>query len=91
MALLWPPLDPSDLPDRRRPGDPYHLGLMVTQRRAIMVATALFPDEIADGSDCRDEVGRVGLPCTYCNERNQAWRTRVRTVRAAMIDAMGRT
>lgn len=85
--LLWPPLELSDIPDSRAPGEPWHKGLMVTQSRAIAVATALFPSEVADGSDCRAQYDRVGEPCLVCADRNQAWINRVREVRAAIMAA----
>lgn len=84
----WPPLEPSDVLDRRaNKTDPWHVGLMVTQDRAIAVAATLFPDDIADGSDCRAEHGRLGLPCNCCAYKNQNWIVTVRKVRAAMMEA----
>lgn len=87
MADLFPPIPEGDPPDRRAPGEPWHGGLMVTQGRAVRVASALFPDEVADGSDCRAEVGREGEPCRACAARNAAWADRVREVRRAMLEA----
>lgn len=84
---LFPPLDPSDPPDTRAKGAPWHVGLMVTQARAIAVASALYPFEFADGGDCRAEHGREGQPCSACAYRNEEWKTRVREVRAAMHKA----
>lgn len=87
----WPPLGPDDVPERRLgdPRDPttHHVGCVVSQGRAIVVAARLFPDEVADGSDCRAEVGREGSPCRACESRNAAWIARVREVRAAMMEA----
>lgn len=60
---------------------------MITRERAIVVASKLFADEVADGSDCRQEVGRVGLPCTACAQRNAQWNKRVDEVRAIMLEA----
>lgn len=77
----------GDLPDKREKGAPWHKGLMITQQRAIAVAAKLFPDEVADGSDCRAEVDREGIPCRVCAERNKAWEDRVRQTRLAMLEA----
>jgi hypothetical protein len=60
---------------------------MVTQKRAIIVASALYADEVTDGTDCRAEIGREGEPCHACAYRNQQWQDRVRSVRAAMLKA----
>lgn len=92
-AKLWPPLGPDDVPERRI-GDPkdaksWHVGCMVTQDRAIAVAVRLYPDEIADGSDCKGEIGREGEPCRICAAKNTNWIERVREVRAAMLAAFG--
>jgi len=86
MASLFPPLTPEDVPETRIGGQ-WHVGCMVTQRRAIAVASALFPDEVTDGTDCRSEVGREGAPCRFCAEKNEAWTSRVREVRKAMMEA----
>lgn len=86
MKTLFPPLGPDDVPETRIDGK-HHVGCIISQRRAIMVARALFPDEIADGSDCRAEHGREGEPCRVCAENNQRWKDRVREVRAAMMEA----
>lgn len=90
-AKLFPPLGPDDIPETRigDPRDPksWHIGCLVTQNRAIRVARKLFAEEIADGSDCRAEIGREGEPCRLCAERNELWTNRVREVRAAMIEA----
>lgn len=83
----FPPIHPDDLPDRRGKGEPWHVGLMMTQERAIAVASALFADEIADGSDCRKEWQREGEPCRCCADRNDNWSERVRAVRRAMMEA----
>lgn len=91
MGKLWPPLAPDDVPETRTgdPKDPksWHVGCMVTQDRAIRVARALYPDEVADGSDCRAEIGREGEPCRACAARNAEWVARVREVRKAMMEA----
>lgn len=88
----FPSLDPAIDPPETRTGDPkdpksWHVGCMITQSRAIAVTAALFPDEIADGSDCRAEVGREGEPCRLCDARNTQWTERVRQVRKAMMSA----
>lgn len=87
----FPPLGPDDppetRPDGRRDAASWHVGCMVTQLRAISVATALFPAEVADGSDCKAEDGREGEPCRICAGRNEVWTQRVREVRKAMMDA----
>lgn len=91
MGKLWPPLADTDPPETRigdsKDAKSWHVGCMVTQDRAIITARALFPDEVADGSDCRAEVGREGEPCRSCAARNTAWIERVREVRAAMFCA----
>lgn len=87
MTDIFPPLGPDDMPETRAKGEPWHKGLMVTQRRAIAVAKALFPDEAANGTDCRAEIGREGEPCRACADANAQWVERVRQVRQAMIDA----
>ena len=60
---------------------------MVTEKRARAIARRLFPDDYADGSDCRNEYGRRGEPCRVCAERNAAWQDRIAQVRAAVMDA----
>ncbi len=60
---------------------------MITQERAIYVASKLFPDDMTDGSDCKNESGRVGEPCNVCADKNKQWSDRVREVRAAMMGA----
>jgi hypothetical protein len=91
VGKLWPPLAATDPPETRigDPKDPksWHVGCMVTQDRAITAARLLFPDEVADGSDCRAEIGREGEPCRSCAARNAAWVARVREVRAALFCA----
>jgi len=54
--------------------------------RAEALARRLFPDDVADGTDCRAEIGREGQPCSACASRNAAWTDRVREVRAALQD-----
>jgi hypothetical protein len=92
MNPAWPPIPEGDPLDRRpedQRGNPraYQIGETISQTRAIRVASALFPDEIADGGDCRAEVGREGQPCQVCAERNAQWSNRVRQVRFAMMEA----
>lgn len=60
---------------------------MVTEGRAVTVARKLFPEEYSDGSDCRNEFGRIGESCRICIAKNAAWDKRVAEVRAAMIEA----
>lgn len=86
MNTLFPPLSPDDVPETRIDGK-HHVGCIISQRRAIMVARALFPDEIATGADCRAEIGREGEPCRACADNNAQWIHRVREVRAAMMEA----
>jgi len=59
---MWPPLEPEDMPDTRKKGEKWHKGLMISQSRAISVASVLFPDEIADGSDCMMGDAKNTLP-----------------------------
>lgn len=60
---------------------------MVTQGRAIVVASALFADEVTDGSNCRKQHDRMGDLCQICESRNEAWAARVAEVRRAMFKA----
>ena len=60
---------------------------MVTEKRAESVARLLFPDEVADGNDCRHERERIGQPCRICADGNAEWQARIAGVRAAMIKA----
>lgn len=87
----WPPIPPGDPSETRmgNPSDPnsWHIGMMISQGRAISVARALFPDEETNGSDCKGEIAREGLPCNVCASRNQQWFNRVAEVRRAMIKA----
>jgi hypothetical protein len=78
---VWPPIPEGDLPDTRpKGGGPHHIGLTVSQGRAIAVASELFPDEVSIGHEC--------VPgCLFCAERNRLWADRVRQVRRAMIKA----
>lgn len=87
MDVFWPKIPEGDPPEVRRSGEPHHTGLIVSQARAIYVASKLFPDDIADGHDCKKEYGREGQPCSVCAERNQRWADRVREVRLAIIGA----
>ena len=82
-----PDLEPGDLPDTREAGEPWHIGLMVTRRRAAVVAAELFPDDVADGSDCQIDRALPGAPCVFCMAKNQEWAQRVRATRAAMLKA----
>lgn len=98
----WPIIPEGDPPQNRAIRDPetgvwtrgdpgdarsHHAGCIVTQGRAAKVAYRLFADEATDGSDCRQEIGRIGEPCRVCASRNEAWSERVRQVRLAMIEA----
>lgn len=74
-------------PEERKAMFEESLNKMVTQGRAIRAARLLFPDEYADGSDCRMETGREGEPCRFCAERNVQWTARVAQVRDAMKEA----
>ena len=47
--------------------------MQITQQQAEAIAKRLFPDLISDGSDCKAEIGREGLPCRPCQEKNEAW------------------
>lgn len=47
--------------------------MQITEQQAEAIARRLFPDLISDGSDCKAEIGRVGLPCRPCHEKNEAW------------------
>jgi hypothetical protein len=70
----WPAdRSPFDI-GRRALGDktPWHVGRVVTRRRAMIVAARLFPDDVTDGTDCKAEIGREGLPCRNCARAN-AW------------------
>lgn len=92
MDVFLPTIPDGDPPEIRAPdrrGDPkaYQIGETITQRRAIYVASKLFPDDMADGTDCRKETGREGEPCRVCAARNEQWAARVRQVRQAMISA----
>jgi hypothetical protein len=39
---------------------------------AAQLAVELFPNEVANGTDCKNEHGRIGMPCRVCAERNDA-------------------
>lgn len=86
--MSWPPIPEGDPSEKRHEDGRWHMGCMITQQRAIAVATILFPDEVADGSDCRNEYGREGQPCRACADRNEAWVQRVRQVRLAMMEGL---
>jgi hypothetical protein len=81
MARVWPPLDSRDVPETRIDGL-WHVGVMVTQARAIAVARALYPDEARDGYPCSD-----GPNCEVCLQLDHEWTQRVRAVRNAMMKA----
>lgn len=83
----FPPIPEGDLPETRGEDGKHHVGCVITQQRAIVVAMALFPDEVADGSDCHNQYGREGEPCEICASRNASWTNRVAEVRRAMIKA----
>lgn len=81
--MAWPPLGPDDPPETRIDGK-HHVGCIVSQDRAIKVASLLFRSEVRDGSDC----GMGGdQSCPICRDANQVWIERVREVRAAMMEA----
>ncbi|MCO5072091.1 MAG: hypothetical protein M9944_12875 [Rhizobiaceae bacterium] len=61
----------------------------VTDEDVEKVARALFPDDIADGSDCHDEWGREGQPCSVCAGKNEWWQSRLKTVREALESISG--
>ena len=50
----------------------------------VALAKLLFPEDFHDGIDCRDEVGREGLPCSICADRAQHWNERVQRVDGAL-------
>lgn len=47
--------------------------MQITKQQAGAIAKRLFPDLVSDGTDCKAEIGREGLPCRACHEKNQAW------------------
>lgn len=83
----FPPIGPGDLPDTRLKGQPWHVGLLVSQSRAISVARRLFPGDVAEGADCRNGDAGHDKPCNFCAAANAQWFNRVREVRLAMIEA----
>lgn len=88
MSTIWPAIPEGDPPDTRVKAEPHHVGLVVSQRRAIAVARALFPDEYkAEPTDCRNFVNKPGEPCPICADNNERWSNRVREVRKAMMEA----
>lgn len=87
MPNHFPPIPEGDPPESRGKDEEWHVGLMITQRRAIAVASDLFPSEVATGEDCQEELGREGDPCRICRDRNQQWTRRVAAVRRSMIRA----
>lgn len=84
---MFPPIHPDDPPDHREKHEPWQVGIMISQNRAIAVTKELFPDDIRDGSDCRAEIDREGEPCRICAQKNEEWADRVRQVRLVMIKA----
>lgn len=88
-APPWPPCPSPFTLKRRHHGSnaPHHVGRIVTRRRAVLVAARLFPDDVADGADCRAETGREGMPCRVCASRNREWLRRVASTRLAMMAA----
>lgn len=57
------------------------------RERAEVMARKLFPDDIADNSDCHNEHGREGEPCRICAEKNLLWRQRILDVHLALLEA----
>jgi hypothetical protein len=53
------------------------MAITIEKSDAVAVATLLFPNEVADDSDCRKEVGREGQPCMICAEKNEQWQRRI--------------
>ena len=84
---IWSLIPDGDLPNHRLLDGKHHIGCMVTQGRAIKVATSLFADEVTDGSNCLNQHDRPGELCQICESRNQAWKERVAQVRRAMFEA----
>lgn len=72
------------LPDGTLLTKDQQLDRMVTEQRATTAARLLFPDDYHDGSDCRNEYGREGLPCRYCAEQRSNWLARVDQTRSAI-------
>jgi hypothetical protein len=48
------------------------------------VARRLFPDDVFEEQDCRQEVGREGQTCRVCAEFRQRWLDRIDEVRKAL-------
>lgn len=88
-APIWPACRSPFALKRRHAGSnaPHHVGRIVTRRRAMVVAARLFPNDIANGSDCRAEIGREGEPCRACNDRNRQWLRRIAATRIAMMES----
>ena len=81
MTPLWlPPLKIYDLPETRGEDGQHHLGCMITQKRAAIVAAQLFPSDVAVEADCQ-------RGCRHCTERRSDWQDRVSQVRWAMLEA----
>lgn len=39
----------------------------------VDIVASLFPDDVHNGSDCRNEIGREGQRCRICEEHYQRW------------------
>lgn len=62
--------------------------MQISEWQAQAIAGRLFPDLISDGNDCKAEIGREGLPCRVCSEKNQAWLQCVAEVKLAIEEIL---
>lgn len=53
--------------------------------KAKALARELFPADVHDGADCRDEAGREGEPCRVCADLAREWDATVWRVYEALI------
>lgn len=58
--------------------------MQISEPQAQAIARRLFPDLFSDGSDCKAEIGREGLPCRACAEKNLTWLQCVADVKLAI-------
>lgn len=52
----------------------------ITMDEAERIARILFPEDVSDGSDCHNMVGRKGEPCPICADNNETWQAKIKLV-----------
>ena len=61
---------------------------IINRKQAEAVAVLLFHDDVHDGGNCRNEIGREGLLCTFCFSQHENWQKRIDQVHKALNEVL---